>query len=173
MPVPVRDVRQSVPVADTGNRTLRLLSLMQTRRHWAGADLAERLGVSVRTLRRDVERLRELGYPVEARPGVEGGYRLAPGAALPPLVLDDEEAVALVIGLQGAAQSAIAGTAESSVRALTKVVQVLPPRLRRRADALRAVTEPAGWRDGQAVIDREVLCTVARGCRVTVRRVVG
>ncbi|MGK5111715.1 MULTISPECIES: helix-turn-helix transcriptional regulator [unclassified Geodermatophilus] len=158
-------------MADTGNRTLRLLSLMQTRRHWGGADLAERLGVSVRTLRRDVERLRDLGYPVEAQPGVDGGYRLAPGAALPPLVLDDEEAVALVVGLQAAAQSAIAGTAESSVRALTKVVQVLPPRLRRRADALRAVTEPAGWRDGPAVIDPEVLTTVAQACRDTERLV--
>ncbi|MFW3172509.1 helix-turn-helix transcriptional regulator [Geodermatophilus sp. CPCC 206100] len=158
-------------MADTSNRTLRLLSLMQGRRHWAGADLAERLGVSLRTLRRDVERLRELGYPVEAQPGVDGGYRLAPGAALPPLVLDDEEAVALVVGLQAATQSAIAGTAESSVRALTKVVQVLPPRLRRRADALRAVTEPAGWRDGGTPIDPEVLTAVAQACRDTERLV--
>ncbi|TFV64456.1 HTH domain-containing protein, partial [Blastococcus sp. CT_GayMR20] len=126
-------------MADTGNRTLRLLSLMQSRRNWAGADLARRLGVSVRTLRRDVERLRDLGYPVEAQPGVDGGYRLAPGASLPPLVLDDDEAVALVVGLQAAAQTAVAGMAEASVRALTKVVQVLPVRLRRRADALRAV----------------------------------
>jgi predicted DNA-binding transcriptional regulator YafY len=156
-------------MGDTGNRTLRLLSLMQNQRHWAGAELAERLGVSLRTLRRDVDRLRDLGYPVEAQPGVDGGYRLAPGAALPPLVLDDEEAVALVVGLQAAAQSAIAGTAESSVRALTKVVQVLPPRLRRRADALRAVTEPAGWREAPAVIDAEVLTTVAQACRDTER----
>ncbi|MGY1822772.1 helix-turn-helix transcriptional regulator [Geodermatophilus sp. SYSU D00079] len=160
-------------MGDTGNRTLRLLSLMQNRRHWAGAELADRLGVSLRTLRRDVERLRDLGYPVEAQPGVDGGYRLAPGAALPPLVLDDEEAVALVVGLQAAAQSAIAGTAESSVRALTKVVQVLPPRLRRRADALRAVTEPAGWREGPAVIDAEVLTTVAQACRDTERLAFG
>jgi predicted DNA-binding transcriptional regulator YafY len=160
-------------MGDTGNRTLRLLSLMQNRRHWAGAELAERLGVSLRTLRRDVDRLRDLGYPVEAQPGVDGGYRLAPGAALPPLVLDDEEAVALVVGLQAAAQSAIAGTAESSVRALTKVVQVLPPRLRRRADALRAVTEPAGWRDAAAAIDAEVLTTVAQACRDTERLAFG
>ncbi|MBB3086523.1 helix-turn-helix transcriptional regulator [Geodermatophilus sabuli] len=157
----------------TGNRTLRLLSLLQNRRHWAGAELAERLDVSLRTLRRDVDRLRDLGYPVEAQPGVDGGYRLAPGAVLPPLVLDDEEAVALVVGLQAAAQSAIAGTAESSVRALTKVVQVLPPRLRRRADALRTVTEPASWRDGAAAVDPEVLTTVAQACRDTERLAFG
>jgi predicted DNA-binding transcriptional regulator YafY len=155
-------------MADTGNRTLRLLSLMQSRRNWAGADLAGRLGVSVRTLRRDVERLRELGYPVEAQPGVDGGYRLAPGASLPPLVLDDDEAVALVVGLQAAAQTAVTGMAEASVRALTKVVQVLPVRLRRRADALRAVTVSAPWRsDGD--VDPHALTAVAQACRDTER----
>ena len=132
-------------MTDPGNRTLRLLSLLQQRRQWAGEDLAGRLGISLRTLRRDVGRLREIGYPVDAQPGVDGGYRLAPGAVLPPLVLDDDEAVALTVGLQAAAQSAVAGMAEASVRALTTVLQVLPPRLRRRADALRAVTVPAGW----------------------------
>jgi predicted DNA-binding transcriptional regulator YafY len=155
-------------MADTGNRTLRLLSLMQTRRNWAGADLARRLGVSLRTLRRDVERLRDLGYPVEAQPGVDGGYRLAPGASLPPLVLDDDEAVALVVGLQAAAQTAVAGMAEASVRALTKVVQVLPVRLRRRADALRAVTVSAGWRV-DASVDPHALTAVAQACRDTER----
>ncbi len=155
-------------MADTGNRTLRLLSLMQSRRNWAGADLARRLGVSVRTLRRDVERLRDLGYPVEAQPGVDGGYRLAPGASLPPLVLDDDEAVALVVGLQAAAQTAVAGMAEASVRALTKVVQVLPVRLRRRADALRAVTVSATWR-GEASVDPHDLTVVAQACRDTER----
>ena len=105
--------------------------------------LAERLGVSLRTLRRDVDRLRELGYPVEAHRGVDGGYQLAAGAALPPLVVDDEEAVALAVGLQAAAQAPVAGIEEASVRALAKVVQVMPPRLRRRVDALRAVTVPA------------------------------
>src|SRR4051812_49889796 len=93
-------------MADTGNRTLRLLSLMQSRRNWAGADLAARLGVSVRTLRRDVERLRDLGYPVEAQPGVDGGYRLAPRASLPPLVLHHDAAAALVGGLPAAAAEA-------------------------------------------------------------------
>jgi len=151
-------------MADTGNRTLRLLSLMQSRRMWAGADLATRLGVSVRTLRRDVERLRDLGYPVEAQPGVDGGYRLAPGASLPPLVLDDDEAVALVVGLQAAAQTAVAGMAEASVRALTKVVQVLPVRLRRRAEALRVVTVSAAWR-GDVSVDPHALTAVAEACR--------
>jgi predicted DNA-binding transcriptional regulator YafY len=155
-------------VADTGNRTLRLLSLMQTRRHWSGAELAERLGVSLRTLRRDVERLRDLGYPVEAQPGVDGGYRLAPGAALPPLVLDDDEAVALTVGLQAAAQTAVAGMAEASVRALTTLVQVLPARLRRRADALMTMTTTAAWEGGDTV-DPSALTTVAQACRDTER----
>src|SRR5881392_2067517 len=113
-------------MADTSARTLRLLSLLEGRRYWPGAELAERLQVSARTLRRDVDRLRELGYPVDAQRGVDGGYQLAAGAALPPLVLDDDEAVALALGLQAAAQGGVAGVAESSVSALTKVVQVMP-----------------------------------------------
>ena len=107
-------------MANTSSRTLRLLSLLQTHRYWPGAELADRLGVSVRTLRRDVDRLRELGYPVEANRGVDGGYQLAAGAAMPPLVLDDEEAVALAVGLQAAASGGVAGVAEASVRALAK-----------------------------------------------------
>ena len=99
-------------MANTSSRTLRLLSLLQTHRYWPGAELAERLGVSVRTLRRDVDRLRELGYPVEAQRGVDGGYQLAAGAALPPLVVDDDEAVALAVGLQAAAQGAVVGIEE-------------------------------------------------------------
>src|SRR5215469_760081 len=95
-------------MANTSTRSFRLLSLLQNHRYWAGADLAARLGVSARTLRRDVDRLRELGYPVEAHPGVDGGYQLAAGAALPPLVVDDEEAVALAAGLLLAAQGAAA-----------------------------------------------------------------
>ena len=122
-------------MGDTSARTLRMLSLMQVRRYWPGAELAGRLGVSVRTLRRDVERLRELGYPVEAQRGVDGGYQLAPGAALPPLVLDDEEAVALAVGLQSAAQVAAAGTAEAALRALAKVVQVMPLPAEKEAEA--------------------------------------
>jgi predicted DNA-binding transcriptional regulator YafY len=153
-------------MANTSTRTLRLLSLLQTHRYWPGTELAERLGVSVRTLRRDIDRLRELGYPVEAQRGVDGGYELAAGAALPPLVIDDEEAVALAVGLQAAAQGAVEGIAESSVRALAKVVQVMPARLRRQVEALRAMTVPAGW-DGpaRAGVDPGVLTTVALACR--------
>src|SRR5437660_8936150 len=117
-------------MANTSSRTLRLLSLLQTHRYWPGTELADRLGISARTLRRDVDRLRELGYPVDAHRGVEGGYQLAPGAALPPLVVDDEEAVALAVGMQAAAQGAVPGMQEPALRALTKVVQVMPPRLR-------------------------------------------
>ncbi|WP_281690043.1 helix-turn-helix transcriptional regulator [Pseudonocardia thermophila] len=156
-------------MADPSSRMLRLLSLLQTHRYWPGAELAERLGVSVRTLRRDVDRLRELGYPVNATRGVDGGYQLAAGAALPPLVLDDEEAVALAVGLQTAAQGGIAGIAESSVRALAKVVQVMPPRLRRRVDALRAMTSPAAWTTGGSVVDPDLLTTIAEACRAEER----
>jgi predicted DNA-binding transcriptional regulator YafY len=124
--------------------------------------------VSVRTLRRDVDRLRELGYPVAANRGVDGGYQLAAGAAMPPLVLDDEEAVALALGLQVAAQGGVAGVAEASVRALAKVVPVMPPRLRRRVEALRAATVPATF-DGGPAVDPGVLTTVAQACRDTER----
>jgi predicted DNA-binding transcriptional regulator YafY len=151
-------------MANTSSRTLRLLSLLQTHRHWPGPELAARLGVSPRTLRRDVDRLRELGYPVDATRGLDGGYQLAAGAALPPLVVDDEEAVALAVGMQAAAQGAVAGIEEPAVRALTKVVQVMPPRLRRRVDALRAVTVPAGWNAGPP-LDPDVLIAVAQACR--------
>jgi predicted DNA-binding transcriptional regulator YafY len=160
-------------MADTTSRTLRLLSLLQSRRYWAGPDLAGRLAVSVRTLRRDVDRLRELGYPVEAQPGVDGGYRLAAGASLPPLVLDDDEAVALTVGLQAAAAGATAGTAESAVQALAKVARVLPPRLRRRVDALRAVTVPATWDGAGPGVDPQVLVEVAEACRDTERLAFG
>jgi predicted DNA-binding transcriptional regulator YafY len=156
-------------MANTSSRTLRLLSLLQTHRYWPGAELADRLEVSVRTLRRDIDRLRELGYPVEASRGVDGGYQLAPGAALPPLVLDDEEAVALAVGLQTAAQGGVAGIAESSVRALAKVVQVMPPRLRHRVDALRAMTVPAGWGSSGPSVDPGDLTVLAQACRDTER----
>jgi predicted DNA-binding transcriptional regulator YafY len=153
-------------MANTSTRTLRLLSLLQTHRYWPGAELADRLQVSLRTLRRDIDRLRELGYPVQAQRGVEGGYQLAAGAALPPLVIDDEEAVALAVGLQAAAESAVEGIAESSVRALAKVVQVMPARLRRRVEALRAMTVPASWGgSAQLAVDPGVLTGVALACR--------
>jgi predicted DNA-binding transcriptional regulator YafY len=157
-------------MANTSSRTLRLLSLLQTHRYWPGGELAGRLDVSVRTLRRDIDRLRELGYPVEASRGVDGGYQLAAGAALPPLVVDDDEAVAIAVGMQAAAQGAVPGIEESAVRALTKVVQVMPPRLRRRVDALRAVTEPATWGSASApALDPAVLIAVAQACRDTER----
>ena len=149
----------------TSARTLQLLSLLQSHRLVSGADLAARLEVSLRTLRRDVDRLRELGYPVQAHRGGAGGYRLLPGASLPPLVLDDDEAVALVVGLQAAADSAVAGTAEASVRALAKVTAVLPARLRRRADALGEATVPARWTEPVAAVDPAVLTALAQACR--------
>jgi predicted DNA-binding transcriptional regulator YafY len=153
-------------MANTGTRTLRLLSLLQTHRYWPGAELAERLGVSPRTLRRDVDRLRELGYPVEAQRGVDGGYQLAPGAALPPLVIDDEEAVALAVCLRTTAQGAVEGIAESSVRVLAKVEQVMPTRLRRRVEALRAMTLQASWSGpATAGADPDVLAAAALACR--------
>src|ERR1700675_2555779 len=119
-------------MANTSTRSFRLLSLLQNHRYWAGADLAARLGVSARTLRRDVDRLRELGYPVEAHPGVDGGYQLAAGAVLATLIIDDEEAVAIAVGLQLAAAGAgeNSAVAEASARALAKLTQVMPPRLR-------------------------------------------
>jgi predicted DNA-binding transcriptional regulator YafY len=152
-------------VANTSSRTLRLLSLLQARRYWPGAELADRLDVSLRTLRRDVDRLRQLGYPVESQRGLDGGYRLVAGAALPPLVVDDEEAVALAVGLHAAAQSAVDGMAEASVRALTKVVHVLPPPLRRQVEAVCEMTVPAGWGGTGATIDTRVLTAVAQACR--------
>ena len=153
-------------MANTSTRTLRLLSLLQSRRYWPGAELAGRLQVSPRTLRRDIDRLRELGYPIQAQRGVEGGYQLAAGTALPPLMVDDEEAVALAIGLQTAAQGGVEGIAESSVRALAKVVQIMPARLRRRVEALSAMTVPAGWGSaGQPSVDPGLLTTVALACR--------
>ena len=149
----------------TSSRTLQLLSLLQTQRYWPGTELAHRLDVSLRTLRRDIDRLRDLGYPVEAQRGVDGGYQLAPGATMPPLVVDDEEAVAVALGLLTGAESPVAGTAEASVRALGKVVQVMPKRLRRRVDALRATVEAATWGPPAATVDGETLVTVAQACR--------
>ncbi len=144
---------------------LQLLSLLQTHRFWAGTELAGRLEVSDRTLRRDVDRLRELGYPVHAVRGVAGGYQLQAGAAMPPLLLDDEEAVAIVVGLRAAAGGMIEGIEETSVRALSKVVQVMPARLRRRVDALQAYTVPAAFSSQGPTIDADLLATLAQACR--------
>src|SRR5579862_7581128 len=123
---------------ETSSRLLELLSLLQTRREWAGGELAERLEVSGRTVRRDVERLRQLGYPVESVTGPSGGYRLRAGTAMPPLLLDDGEAIAIAVGLRTAARASVAGIEETAIRALVKLEQVLPAHLRRRVAALGA-----------------------------------
>jgi predicted DNA-binding transcriptional regulator YafY len=149
---------------ETSARLLGLLSLLQARTHWPGSELAERLEVDVRTVRRDVERLRRLGYPVQATPGVAGGYRLGAGAALPPLLLDEEEAVAVAVGLRTAASVGVAGIEETSVRALAKLEQVLPSRLRRRVNAVGSFTVPYQRTPGPAV-DPETLALIAGACR--------
>ncbi|MFJ8946323.1 helix-turn-helix transcriptional regulator [Streptomyces sp. NPDC102395] len=136
---------------DTPARLLQLLSLLQTPREWPGGELADRLGVSRRTVRRDIDRLRELGYPVQATMGSDGGYRLVAGKAMPPLVLDDEEAVAIAVGLRAGAGHALEGVDEASVRALAKLEQVLPARLRHRVSTLQAATTPLTSGDGASI----------------------
>ncbi len=148
---------------ETSARLLRLLSLLQARRDWTSTELAARLGVTTRTVRNDVGRLRGLGYPVDARPGVAGGYRLGTGGALPPLLLDDDEAVAVAVGLRSAASGSIAGIEETSVRALAKLQQVLPSRLRRRVSALQSYALPVPPRGPQ--VDPDVLTLIASACR--------
>jgi predicted DNA-binding transcriptional regulator YafY len=150
-------------MVQTSARLLALLSLLQVRREWTGHELADRLGVGPRTIRRDVEKLRSLGYPVEAAPGVAGGYRLGAGGELPPLLLDDAEAVAVAVGLRTAASGSISGIEETSIRALTKLEQVLPPRLRRRVSALSHATSAFGISGPQ--IDADLLATLAGACR--------
>ncbi|MGW6445012.1 helix-turn-helix transcriptional regulator [Lentzea sp. NPDC055074] len=148
---------------ETSARLLKLLSLLQVRRDWTGPELAGRLSVDVRTIRRDVDKLRSLGYPVTSLPGAAGGYQLGAGAELPPLLLDDDEAVAVAVGLRTAANGSIAGIEETSVRALTKLEQVLPARLRRRVQALQMHTTPlpaAG-----PTVDPETLTIIAAACR--------
>ena len=149
---------------ETSARLLRLLSLFQARRDWTGAELAERLGVTTRTVRNDVERLRELGYPVEARPGVAGGYRLGAGAALPPLLLEDDEAVAVALGLRVAAGGAVAGIEETSLSALAKLQRILPARLRHRVESFGSHALPVPSRD-TATVDAEALTTLALASR--------
>src|SRR5512140_225715 len=127
---------------ETSARLLQLLSLFQAQRYWSGHALAERLEVTGRTLRRDVDRLRSLGYPVHSTSGTAGGYQLGAGAALPPLLLDDEEAVAVALGLRTSASGSVTGIEEASVRALLKLEQVLPPRLRHRVAALHGFIVP-------------------------------
>src|SRR3984957_20998126 len=150
-------------MVQTSARLLALLSLLHVRREWTGDELAERLEVGPRTIRRDVAMLRSLGYPVDSAGGVAGGYRLGAGGELPPLLLDDAEAVAVAVGLRTAASGSIAGIEETSVRALAKLEQVLPDRLRRRVRALGDV--PAAFSFEQPQIDADLLAEVAGACR--------
>ena len=147
----------------TSSRLLELLSLLQARRDWAGSELADRLEVSRRTVRRDVERLRRLGYPVESLPGPAGGYRLQAGAAMPPLLLDDDEAIAIAVGLRTAARASVTGIEDTAVRALVKLEQVLPAHLRRRVRALGAATMTLPG--GGPTVDPQALTVVAAACR--------
>ena len=150
-------------MTDTPSRLLKLLALLQTRRDWGGHELADRLEVSGRTIRRDVERLRDLGYPVDAVSGPAGGYRLHAGTAMPPLLLDDDEAIAIAVGLRTAAGASVTGIEETSVRALVKLEQVLPERLRRRVNALQSVT--ATLAAPGPTVDPEALTVIATACR--------
>jgi predicted DNA-binding transcriptional regulator YafY len=150
-------------VLETSARLLKLLSLLQSRRSWTGPELAERLEVGVRTVRRDIGRLRSLGYPVQAAPGIAGGYRLGAGAELPPLLLDDEEAVAVAVSLRTAAGGTVAGIEETSLRALAKLEQLLPSRLRRRVSALQTYT--VSLPGSPPTADANVLATIAAACR--------
>jgi predicted DNA-binding transcriptional regulator YafY len=148
---------------ETSTRLLQLLELLQSRPYWPGHELARRLEVGPRTIRRDVDRLRRLGYPVDASPGVAGGYRLRAGTSLPPLLLDDEEAVAIAVGLRTAVSDGVAGIEETSVRALSKLEQLLPDRVRRRIHAIGAATVP--YPASGPVVDPEILLVIAVACR--------
>ena len=154
-------------VEGTTERVLRLLALLQRRASWTAAELSAELGVTDRSVRRDVERLRALGYPVHAAPGVGGGYQLGAGTRLPPLLLDDEEAIATAVSLRLASGGTVAGAGEAALRALAKLDQVMPPRLRAEVRAVHGATETLV---GPGVeIDAELLVTLARACRDAVR----
>jgi len=148
----------------TSSRLLTLLSLLQGRRDWPGSELADRLEVSPRTVRRDVERLRSLGYPVESMTGPAGGYQLRAGTAMPPLLLDDDEAIAIAVGLRTAAGGSVSGIEETAVRALVKLEQVLPSHLRRRVQALGAATQTLQVYGGPQV-DPQCLTVLAAAVR--------
>lgn len=150
-------------MADTTARVLRLLSLLQAHRMWTGSELQDRLEVSERTLRRDVERLRNLGYPVRSVPGPTGGYQLEAGANMPPLLLDDGEAVAIAVGLRTAAGGTIAGIEDTSMRALAKLEQVLPPQVRKKVNLVQSTMAPMirPW----VTVDGDLLVKIAQACR--------
>jgi predicted DNA-binding transcriptional regulator YafY len=150
-------------MSETSSRLLELLSLLQGRRDWPGNELADRLEVSGRTIRRDIERLRQLGYPVESLTGPAGGYRLRSGSAMPPLLLDDDESIAIAVGLRTAAGGSVAGIEETAVRALVKLEQVLPAHLRRRVGALGSATFTLPV--GGPTVDPQHLTVIAAACR--------
>ncbi len=144
---------------------LQLLGLLQSRRVWTGEELAERLDVTTRSVRRDVERLRELGYPVHASKGQGGGYQLGAGAALPPLLLDPDEAVAMAVCLRLAAGGSVAGVGSPPCEALSKLDQVMPARLRSQVSAVHDATVTLAPDSSDAPVEPEVLMTLARACR--------
>lgn len=148
---------------ETSARLLRLLSLLQVRRDWTGPALAERLKVTTRTVRNDIDRLRRLGYPVEASPGVAGGYRLGESVTMPPMLLDEEEAVSVAIALRTATSASVEGTGEASIRALVKLQRLLPSRLRERVESLRVAAAALPAEGGH--IDPELLVAIAGACR--------
>jgi predicted DNA-binding transcriptional regulator YafY len=151
-------------VLETSARLLRLLSLLQRHAFWRAQELADELGVTTRTVRRDVDRLRDLGYPVDATAGRCGGYQLGNGGALPPLLLDDDEAVAIAVGLRGATTGTVVGVEDTAIAALAKLEQLLPDRLRRRVDALAASTVRFATND-ESRIEPALLMTIAQACR--------
>lgn len=152
-------------MTDPTARTLELLALLQTHRHWKGSELAERLGVSERTVRRDVDRLRTLGYPVDAEPGTVGGYRLAVGTHVPPLMFDDDEAIALAVGLRSAAVSAIDGIEDSSLALIAKLELILPDRLKRRIEAFRTSVSMMTYAPSDLSVAADALAVLSQGCR--------
>ncbi|VEG45197.1 putative transcriptional regulator [Mycolicibacterium flavescens] len=152
-------------MSETTSRILQLLGLLQSRRVWTGEGLAERLGVTTRSVRRDIERLRDLGYPVHASKGHGGGYQLGAGAALPPLLLDPDEAVAMAVCLRLAAGGTVAGVGESALRALSKLDQVMPSKLRSQVAAVHESTVTLMAPTSDTPVEPDVLMALARACR--------
>jgi len=151
---------------DPTARALQLLSLLQTHRSWPGSELATRLGVTTRTLRRDIDRLRSLGYRVDATAGAGGGYRLGPSSQIPPMLLDDDDAVAIAVGLRMATGATIEGIDEAAVRTMAKLEQVVPDRVRRRIGALHQAIETIQWQHPDvALVDGDELVVLAQACR--------